>query len=83
MPRTKGIGAYHFSGIKGSGFVKLNYRIFEKAVIQINQTELMAKSKRNIGLLKEELQKNPHDPYLLFQLGQSYYMIEDFKEAHY
>lgn len=46
--------------------------------------KLMAKSERNIRLLKEELQKKPHDPYLLFQLGQSYYMIEDFETAlHY
>ncbi len=45
--------------------------------------ELMAKSKRNIRLLKEEHRKNPHDPYLLFQLGQSYYMIEDFETALY
>lgn len=45
--------------------------------------ELMAKSQRNIKLLKEELQKKPCDPYLLFQLGQSYYMIEDFKTALY
>lgn len=49
-----------------------------------NPQELMAKSERNIKLLKEELQKSPHDPYLLFQLGQSYYMIEDFETAlHY
>ncbi|MBP3458824.1 MAG: glycosyltransferase [Lachnospiraceae bacterium] len=46
--------------------------------------ELAAKSQRNIKLLKEELQKNPHDPYVLFQLGQSYYMIDDFETAlHY
>lgn len=46
--------------------------------------ELAAKSERNIRLLKEEFAKNPHDPYLLFQLGQSYYMIEDFETAlHY
>lgn len=46
--------------------------------------ELQQKSMRNISLLKKELQKNPHDPYTLFQLGQSYYMIEDYKQAlHY
>lgn len=46
--------------------------------------ELMQKSQRNIGLLMEELKKNPHDPYILFQLGQSYYMIEDYETAlHY
>lgn len=45
--------------------------------------ELAAKSERNISLLKEELAKDPHDPYVLFQLGQSYYMIEDFETALY
>lgn len=48
-----------------------------------NPEELAAKSERNIRLLKEELQKKPHDPYLLFQLGQSYYMVEDFETALY
>lgn len=45
--------------------------------------EVKAKSERNISMLKAELAKNPHDPYILFQLGQSYYMIEDFETANY
>lgn len=45
--------------------------------------ELQKKAQRNIDLLKKELIKAPHDPYTLFQLGQSYYMIEDFKSALY
>ncbi|MBP3421806.1 MAG: glycosyltransferase [Lachnospiraceae bacterium] len=45
--------------------------------------ELSAKSKRNIELLEKELTQNPHDPYVLFQLGQSYYMVEDFEKALY
>lgn len=45
--------------------------------------ELKAKSERNISMLKDELKKNPHDPYVLFQLGQSYYMIEDYQTANY
>lgn len=45
--------------------------------------ELSRKSNRNISMLKEELQKDPHDPYTLFQLGQSYYMLEDFEHANY
>lgn len=49
-----------------------------------NAEELAAKSERNIRLLKEELAGNPHDPYLLFQLGQSYYMTDDYETAlHY
>lgn len=46
--------------------------------------ELAAKSERNIRLLKQELKHRPHDPYVLFQLGQSYYMMEDYDSAlHY
>lgn len=46
--------------------------------------KLQQKAQRNINLLKKELKKNAHDPYTLFQLGQSYYMIEDYKSAlHY
>ena len=45
--------------------------------------ELRKKSKRNIDLLMKEYNKNPHNPYILFQLGQSYYMIEDFETANH
>lgn len=46
--------------------------------------ELSAKAHRNISMLEKELLKNPHDPYTLFQLGQSYYMLEDYENAlHY
>lgn len=46
--------------------------------------ELATKSERNIRLLKQELKSRPHDPYVLFQLGQSYYMMEDYDSAfHY
>lgn len=49
-----------------------------------SQEHLTKKAHRNIDLLKNELKKNPHDPYLLFQLGQSYYMLEDYATAcHY
>lgn len=45
--------------------------------------KLSAKALRNIELLKKELDTNPHDPYILFQLGQSYYMMDDFETAYY
>ncbi|MCH5281916.1 MAG: glycosyltransferase [Lachnospiraceae bacterium] len=45
--------------------------------------ELSVKSYRNIRLLEKELEKDPHDPYVLFQLGQSYYMMEEFDKALY
>ena len=45
--------------------------------------DLVPKSLRNIRLLEKELAKNPHEPYVLYQLGQSYYMMEDFEKALY
>ena len=39
------------------------------------------KTKRNIELLKAELLKNGDDPYILYQLGKSYYMDKDYKKA--
>ncbi len=39
------------------------------------------KTERNIALLKLALQECPDDPYLLYQLGKSYYMEEDYKSS--
>ncbi len=39
------------------------------------------KTERNINLLKKALQQYPNDPYLLYQLGKSYYMEEDYHDA--
>lgn len=36
------------------------------------------KTKRNISLLLEELKDKGDDPYILYQLGKSYYMEEDY-----
>lgn len=36
------------------------------------------KTMRNIVLLLEELMLAPNDPYILYQLGKSYYMQEDY-----
>lgn len=39
------------------------------------------KTERNISLLKLALQQTPNDPYILYQLGKSYYMEEDYENA--
>lgn len=39
------------------------------------------KSERNIEMLKESLRATPDDPYIYFQIGQGYYMIQDFAAA--
>lgn len=40
-----------------------------------------ARSQRNVALLKEALKDKPQDTYLMFQLGQAYFMMEDYEEA--
>ena len=39
------------------------------------------KAARNISLLEAELQNKGDDPYLLFQLGQSYFGLSDYEHA--
>jgi glycosyltransferase involved in cell wall biosynthesis len=39
------------------------------------------KTERNISLLKLAHEQNPNDPYILYQLGKSYYMEEDYASA--
>lgn len=39
------------------------------------------KTDRNITLLKKALEKDPEDAYILYQLGKSYYMAEDYQTA--
>lgn len=39
------------------------------------------KTKRNIELLKNVQKENPSDPYILYQLGKSYYMEENYVAA--
>ena len=39
------------------------------------------KTKRNIELLNIALKDKPSDPYILYQLGKSYYMEEDYVSA--
>lgn len=45
------------------------------------ETDLQEKSRRNIALLKNQLEREGPDPYLYFQLGQSYRRIGDAEKA--
>lgn len=44
---------------------------------------LKKKTKRNINLLLKAINITPEDPYILYQLGKSYYMEEDYRSACY
>ncbi|MCM3208586.1 glycosyltransferase family 2 protein [Paenibacillus illinoisensis] len=48
-----------------------------------NKNQLVSKNKfhRNLFLLKKELELNGESPYINFQIGQSYYVNEEYHEA--
>lgn len=39
------------------------------------------KSERNLALLLQSAKENPNDPYTYFQIGQSYFMTQEFENA--
>lgn len=41
-----------------------------------------AKLERNISLLQQAIAAAPRDPYLHYQLGKSYYMAKEYRQAH-
>ena len=45
------------------------------------EDEMREKSKRNIALLEKELEIHGADPYIYYQLGQSYRKLHDFETA--
>lgn len=47
----------------------------------LSDARMQEKAKRNITLLKKELEASPSDPYLCYQLGQSYRRLGDYEEA--
>ena len=47
----------------------------------LSEEETKEKNKRNISLLEKELKEDPDNPYILFQLGQSYAAIGESLKA--
>ena len=46
------------------------------------EEEMASKAQRNIMLLKEMLKKHSDDPYIMYQLGQSYAFVKDYENAY-
>lgn len=46
-----------------------------------DEAVIREKAERNRNLLLSEYEKNPDDPYILYQLGQTYYMEHDYENA--
>ncbi len=50
----------------------------------LTDAEKQNKALRNLGLLKEVLEEEGEDPYILYQLGKACYMMKDYEGAcHY
>lgn len=82
--------SFHYEGIIHEQVVSLTKDDYETYNIPLvvnhtgyeGNTEIRRKkAERNINLLKSALNKNPNDPYLIYQLGKSYYMEEDYNSA--
>lgn len=70
--------------IDGSDFVRISIPVLvEHCGYNGTFEDLCKKAERNNTLLLEMLEKNPEDPYLYFQLGQSYNMLRDDEKACY
>lgn len=48
-----------------------------------SEEEMREKSNRNIALLERELEAQGADPYIYYQLGQSYRKLHDYEKAFY
>lgn len=81
---------YEFSGIIHEQIVRKDGNLLTEAEIPVSffhygyimegkRNEV--KQERNIGLLKAQLKKEKSNPYLYFQLGRSYRMLKDYKQA--
>ena len=81
---------FHFKGTIHEQVVPINPVSFDYTQLNIcidhdgyllSQEQLNEKAARNNILLFEQLKKEPYNPYIHFQIGQSYMMMRDIKSA--
>lgn len=83
---------YHYEGSIHEQITFLDsslkhYRFYSLPIVCTHQAYMgnldlrRKRALRNIQLLNAEAIKKPDDPYLYYQLGQSYYMMEDYENA--
>lgn len=67
---------------KGQRYQRLSMEI-SVTHLGYNQEVMKKKDKlnRNIALLKQSIEKGSSDPYLFYQLGQSYYLAQNYEQA--
>ena len=83
---------YHYEAIIHEQVRRLDGEEFERVSIPLvvehcgyngSPEDMIKKAKRNNELLLKMLEENPDDPYLYFQIGQSYNSIHDDENACY
>lgn len=55
--------------------------IIEHSGYLLSDQARLEKARRNIKLLEKVLEEDGQDPYMLYQLGKSYYMINEYQQA--
>lgn len=83
---------YHYTGIIHEQVVTLkdDSPLYERYELPLtidhagysDKETMRKKAERNNELLFRELKKKPEDPYLYFQIGQSYNAIRDYENAY-
>lgn len=81
---------YHYTGIIHEQVTPKFAKNFEAFLLNttighdgylMTEEERAHKSRRNVTLLEKELERNPNNPYTLYQLGKGYEIIDDLKQA--
>ncbi|MDQ7096248.1 glycosyltransferase [Desulfosporosinus sp. PR] len=81
---------FHYEGMIHEQIVCLKGSFFQRAPVAIKvehigyTSEVLKRTNkiaRNMNLLELALIQTPDNPYLLYQLGKSYYLLRDFKSA--
>lgn len=77
-------GRIHEQVVRRDGAEYETYRLpltFTHDGYQGTPEERVKKAKRNLCLLLKEQEENPEDPYLIYQIGKSYYMAGQYEDA--
>lgn len=83
--------AFHYTGIIHEQLTPKHASSFENFLLNttighsgycMTETEREKKAKRNIDLLQLQLSQNSSNPYIYYQLGKGYQMINDLEKAY-
>lgn len=81
---------YHYTGIiheqltpiRGKEFpCLLLHTTIEHTGYDMTPEQRTAKSERNLTLLRKQLEQEPENPYVYYQLGKGYEIVEDYNSA--